>query len=308
MQTKLPISIDLCDGFLNPEIRCGYRVSARQKKIWAVELDLLKVFLDVCKLNGIKVQVFAGTLLGTVRHKGFIPWDDDVDVCMDRDNYNKLLSLPPTAFPEPYFLQTTYSDRKFFFAYARLRNSKTTAIIKNQGIVEYNNGIYIDIFVLDGLVGNIFFRKAQFCIKYILERFIEDYWLVGVNEKRFPQIVSFLLKPFYRLIGYDRLRALHTGVLSVFTKVSDRLSFITHIESLATKYVVLKAEMDATIEMPFENIMVPCTSMYDSVLKRIYGNYMEYPPLEDRGEWHNGIITFDPDIPYKEFIERTKCK
>ena len=93
MNKELPIKLKLPEGFLEPEERCGYQVTTKLKKIWAVELDLLDQFQKVCAKHNIKYQVFAGTLLGAVRHKGFIPWDDDIDVCMPREDYDKILPL-----------------------------------------------------------------------------------------------------------------------------------------------------------------------------------------------------------------------
>ena len=79
--------------FYNEEIRCGYNIKNNVKKIWAIQLDLLDHLLSVCKKYEIRIFVFAGTLLGAVRHKGFIPWDDDIDVCLLKDDYENLLSV-----------------------------------------------------------------------------------------------------------------------------------------------------------------------------------------------------------------------
>ena len=83
ISNQLPIKIKLPLGFLDEEERSGFRVCLNQKKIWAIELDLLSEFMRVCAKHKIKYQVFAGTLLGAVRHGGYIPWDDDLDVCLD---------------------------------------------------------------------------------------------------------------------------------------------------------------------------------------------------------------------------------
>ena len=80
------INLQLDDSFYKEEIRDGYTVTTKQKKIWAVEMDLLDQLLKVCKKHDIKVIIYAGTLLGAIRHKGFIPWDDDIDVALTRQN------------------------------------------------------------------------------------------------------------------------------------------------------------------------------------------------------------------------------
>ena len=94
---KLPIKIKLPEHFLEKEVRCGYSVTEKAKKIWAVELDLLAEFDRVCRKHDINYQIFAGTLLGAVRHEGFSPWDDDVDVCLLRGDYEKLYGKHQTV-------------------------------------------------------------------------------------------------------------------------------------------------------------------------------------------------------------------
>ena len=306
---NLPISIDLPNGFLDAEVRCGYEVSSEMKKVWAVELDLLKIFSDVCKSHNIKFQVFAGTLLGAVRHKGFIPWDDDLDVCMDRENYEKLLSLPNDTFPNPYFLQTAFTDKKFFISHARLRNSSTSAIITGKADSGYNNGIFIDIHVLDGYINNKFLFRLQFVTKYIVERLIEDFWNKGIkrDEIRFATIVSFLLKPLTSLIGYENLVKLHTSILTARGNGSKHMAILSYYEDMAHKYVMSRAEFSSSTMLPFEFLTVPCPSFYDCVLTRIYGDYMKFPPQSIRGKWHDGIIVFNPNVPYKDFLVNNYC-
>ena len=151
--SQLPIKIHLPDGFLDEEIRNGYTISHEMKEIWAVELDLLVEFDRVCKENGLKYFASCGTKLGAVRHHGFIPWDDDVDVMMLRDEYDKLCKIAPQLFAYPYFFQTEETDKGSARGHAQLRNSKTTAILKSEARMcyKYNQGIFLDIFPLDNI-------------------------------------------------------------------------------------------------------------------------------------------------------------
>ena len=98
----------MIDFNLQEEVRDGFRVSAQMKKVWQVETDLLAVFTEVCRKENLRFWVDGGSLLGTIRHHGFIPWDDDVDVCMPRADYDRLVANGDRLFTHPYFLQTAY--------------------------------------------------------------------------------------------------------------------------------------------------------------------------------------------------------
>ena len=97
-------------SFLEEELRSGYLVSSKMKKIWAVQLDLLEQIKHVCSRYHLTYYADSGTLLGAVRHKGYIPWDDDIDIVMKRSDYNKLIEIAPIEFKKPYFLQSAHSE------------------------------------------------------------------------------------------------------------------------------------------------------------------------------------------------------
>ena len=302
MSEQSPISMELEPGFLERSTCCGYEVDARQKRVFAVQLDLLKKFLEVCDKHGIKAVAFAGTLLGAIRHKGFIPWDDDAAVCMDRENFERLIRLPGETFPAPYFLQTCFSDRRFFCPYARLRNSLTTGAIVGEDYPDYNNGIYIDIFVLDGYSNC---RPLLFLQKKLRSMCLEGISSLGglsYERKSFLARCTWALKPIWRLVGFDRLVVLYNSILSFATPMSERLSMITHSQRFISRYWFYKSELHDVVMLPFENIKVPVPRNYDAVLRRMYGNYMEFPPVEERGKWHWNQILVDPDVPYVEYL------
>ena len=297
----LPISINLPSGFLEPEERNGYYVDEKLKKIWAIELDLLKKFTDLCLKNGIHFQIFAGTLLGAVRHKGFIPWDDDVDVCLDRKNFKKLMRMADKFSEFPYFLQTPDNDLRFYTPYIRFRNSQTTAIIRNNNSPLYNNGIYIDVFVMDGLPRGIiqrFHAKVINWARRAVERKLE-----GKSQRR-ETITGKLFSLVERFVTLRQCKWFHQFVLGLATPFVRRISMQTHSERFSTKYWLYKDELLDTEMIDFEGIKVPAPKQYDVILKRLYGDYNQFPPRNERGKWHEGEIFFDPDTPYTKVFAK----
>ena len=302
MENRLPIKLSLSEGFLSPEIRSGYDVPAKLKKVWAVQLDLLKTLLDVCKRNDIEVIVWCGTLLGAVRHKGFIPWDDDVDVALDRENYEKLINLPTSEFPEPYFMQTAMSDQRHFFPYARFRNSKTTCVIGGFDDPGYNNGIYIDVFPLDGYAGSKLLVRVQWFLKSLVACVIDnEHNGLPIRPSVVARSVN-LLRWIWKMMGRKFLFRCYNAIITAATAHVERLSHMHGEMWEITGYWIYKHEIADRVEVPFENIMVPVPRNYHEVLSRHYGDYSQFPPESKRGKWHEGMLQFEPEMPYREFF------
>ena len=124
-----------------------------------VEFDLFTCFAETCEKLNLPYFLVCGSALGAARHGGFIPWDDDLDVGMYRDDYNKFMELAPALLPKGIFLQNYNTDPKFPHMFANLRNSNTTYIEKRLAPLNINHGVYIDIFPLDGYPSNRFEQK-----------------------------------------------------------------------------------------------------------------------------------------------------
>lgn len=149
---------------LEEEVICGYKVSEKRKRVWAVQIELAKKMDEICKKHAIKYFASDGTLLGCIRHNGFIPWDDDMDFVMLRDDYEKFLSVAPAELPEYYFLQDYYTEKNYFSGHAQLRDSRTTCLLKGGHAAlanKKNCGIFIDIFPIDYLADTLKKRKKQ---------------------------------------------------------------------------------------------------------------------------------------------------
>ena len=299
MSRQLPINIEVPPHFLEEEVRDDFLITEKTKKVWAVELDLLNELLRVCKKHNIEVYAFAGTLLGAVRHKGFIPWDDDLDVCLTRDNFEKLLHVAKEEFKEPYFLQTGYNDKKFFLGYARLRNSQTTGIITWNKSAEYNNGIYVDVYVLDGLCENEKKKRFQHTVIKLITRFADAY---NTSSKKIHALA--VKNVLCKLVKYEYVLDLYHKVLKKYNNGAKRVSILTHTQlSIVERYSISREDLQGSQCLPYEFIALPVPKNYESILENTYGDYMKFPPVEQRGEWHKGILIQDPDKSYIDFLK-----
>lgn len=280
-------------------------VSEKLKSIWNTELDLTVKFLEVCKKYNIKVFAFAGTLLGAVRHKGFIPWDDDIDFALLRPDFEKLLGIASKEFNGHYFFQTALNDRDFFFGYARLRNSETTGLITYNLSEKYNNGIYIDIFVLDGFVDDEDLLTRQLKNRDFFLKRLSFYNYNAKNDKTdfARKIYRKIVRLFARTKPYEYWFAKYNETISRYNDIATKFGLVTHPKEFLKKYYADKSDLEELLELDFESIKIPVPKNYDSILKNMYGDYMEYPPLEVRGQWHNNVIEFDPYTPYTEYVK-----
>jgi len=287
---------------INEEIRNDFLVSAERKQIWACLLDLLEQVDRICKKYDIPYYAIGGTLLGAVRHKGFIPWDDDLDIAMMRKDYNQFLEVAKEEFNGKYFLQTTLSDVDYYKEHARLRNSETTGICEHLETHQCNNGIYIDILPLenfnDTFVGRFHSNVCRTIGKILTVK-------VHHNTRSRNSIKSHLI---YGISFIFNVRMLHRFREWLETKNANKpsdkvtLGDVWYSMYSREKLTFDRRDFDKVIDLPFENCFICAPAGYQSILEKEYGDYMKFPPVEKRGLFHN--IVFDPKTPYKEYIEQ----
>ena len=259
--------IVLDKSFYNAEERCGYYVSEKMKHIWAVGLDLWYKFDSVCKKYNLKYYAAYGTLLGAVRHKGFIPWDDDIDLCMMRDDYEKLKLVAKEEFKEPYYFQDWYNSCGRTWCFSKLRNSNTTAIEFPDKGKEFNQGIFIDINALDefddGVNTDKVFKKVQRELFDCINNPIKMLKGVLAGEK-YTMDTDMVVQ-----LSNDYISAEH-----IFEKLtldnwgqSDIVGYYVD-EVRGNDRFFSKAAFDKTIYMDFEGFKMPVPAGYDEVLKK----------------------------------------
>jgi len=300
----LPIKIKLPDGFLDEEVRCGHTVTEEMKKLWAVELDLLAEFDRVCKKYGLPYFADGGTLLGAIRHKGFIPWDDDIDVAMFRKDYEKLEKVADQEFQHPYFFQTPFNDPGLVAGGSRLRNSDTTLITDFDHHRPYENkGIFIDVVVLDVIPDNeLQLRALKFALKYywrILRyaSYYEDYFKPGKKYTRRRVLAGKLALILKSVFGIKRLSAGYTWLCSLYSgKDTQQLEML---ECTRGKFITPSKCYDCQkiSYVPFESLQIPIPAGYDQILTIEYGDYMVMRKVLGL----HMPLTFDTETPYSEY-------
>jgi len=299
---KLPID----ESFYQEEVRCGYTVSAEMKKIWAVELDLLYQLQQVCDKLGIHYYASGGTLLGAIRHKGMIPWDDDIDVMMMRDDYETLCAHAD-EFEDPYFLQFGKNSEGYFHGHAQLRNGNTTAVVKTEAHLHYsfNQGIFIDIFPLDHVIGDKKLRRRQAVLIDKYRDIAKKLYRTTKNYR--PEEASRLRKAAHmvtplinRVVSYDQMYAKMEAEAQRYNSVpTDYVGKLTY-SPFNVKLYDLVSEFDETLYVDFEMMKIAVPVGYEKHLRRQFGNYMEFVI----GTSDHGSVYFDPDTPYDVWLDR----
>ena len=278
---------------LESETRDGYLVSQKIKLVWRVQLDLLEKFLDICNRHNIDYSLDGGSLLGAVRHKGYIPWDDDIDVILMRDQYEKFLKYAQKELKYPYFIQNERTEPDYYRQYTQLRRSDTTAIIKIDLEYDYNCGISIDIFVLDKVPDDLRERKRFLNkIKFIRRLFIFHH---GNKIKRIFQTI---IKPRYLIKYCSKLIQKYNDK---DTKECGKIGFRPDSRLRETAWF----RKDNFIIVPFEYLQVKITKDYDNYLTRLYGDYMIPPKKKSRGVGTgHGITFFDTQRSYLYYKDK----
>ncbi len=269
--------------FLKEETRRDYTISEGMKKAWAVQLDLLQELMRICNEHGLHVYADSGTLIGAIREKGFIPWDDDIDVAMLREDYDKLMELAD-EFKEPYVLQSMYSHPNYPNRYAQLHMAGTSAIRKGSHD-NHLQGIFIDIFVLDTMPSSprAFKRhykkvsKAKLKLKIV--RKITD---------RMPSSLALWCRNNTKILSDKYWFGRYEDVVRS-VKRDEKSAYSAFVCQNMTLPIKNLSCYNETIMMPYEHIMIPVPSGYDELLRMEYGDYMR--PV--KAPTMHGTLDFD---------------
>lgn len=249
------------------------------RQVQLIQLEMLIEVDRICKKCNIKYNIIAGTLLGAIRHGGYIPWDDDADVALLRPEYEKFRIACKTELDRSrFYFQDHKNTRGYRWGYGKLRRKDTLFLREYQEHMPYDQGIFIDIFPLDGVPDNYFMRSVKnfecFCVRKIL-------WSrVGkVAEKNFwkRQIYKILDKlPEKKVFCYYHL------MIGNASRKKTRMVRILMFPTPNSEYGYYRNWYENSIDTDFEGRVFQGIKDYDSYLTFKFGNYMELPPIEDR--------------------------
>ena len=250
------------------------------KNLQDIELEMLIEIDRICRENNINYSLDGGTLLGAIRHGGFIPWDDDADVIMLRQEYEKFKKVCETELDESrFFLQDFDTDSNYRWGYAKLRRNGTLFLREGQEHVNMNQGIFLDIFICDNVPDEPIKRELHRAICYLIRKGL--YSEVGKENAK-----SSLIRIWYKL--YNRIQR-NTWVKllkRIYTKNNkSRTEYVSHMTypyPKSMKYGNYREFYDEFVDMKFEGKTFRIFKQYDRYLKLLYGDYMQLPPVEKR--------------------------
>ena len=246
-----------------------------------IELELLLAFDEFCKKNNLKYYLCGGTLLGAVRHKGFIPWDDDIDVFMPRPDYNKLLNMQIDNVVKDNFKLLKWINDTTSYPFMKLVNSCTK--VREYYIAEkYTTNVWIDIFPVDGnprsCLACTYLYKGCFFLRKLLSINTAD---LNHSTTSLKRILKKIFSPLSNAIGVHTL----CNVIDRFASQYDfeKSVFVGGVLwGYGPQERLLKKDFLKSTTVVFEGHEFPAPSNYDTYLRNLYGDYMKLPPVEKR--------------------------
>lgn len=245
------------------------------EEVKQVELGILDFIDAICKEHKIEYFLDYGTLLGAIRHKGFIPWDDDIDICMKRKDYNRFVSIMSKSDDYHYKLLSMETSSSYYYEFGKVVD--TRVVLNETEIIDLPGmGVWVDVFPKDNL------PKYHLLLKWIVMAFVVC--RVFAVYKKFPKKHSVLFYPVWLvscLIGYKPFLKL-IKFFSTFNKEKET-PYIGDLRDLAAKRYAWDREMFAKSELvTFEGKEYPAPQKWDEYLKGLYGDYMQLPPEDKR--------------------------
>lgn len=257
-------------------------------------LDILLAIDKVCREHGLRYYLAAGTLLGAVRHQGFIPWDDDVDIAMPRKDYDLLMQHCKEWLPQPYEGLFAENDPDYPGNFAKVIDSSTTLIERAHHA--YIGGVYVDVFPIDGMTSNKLMQRLHFAqysfYKKIIYLICRDPYKHGHGPSSW---LPLLCRKFFTL------KEAQAQLLSIQRKYSDRERELLVDHDFGMKGIMAKTIYGTPTKIMFEGHPLYGVEQADKYLSLLYGDYMTIPPGEKQRQ-HN-FYYLDYHLPYRQYVD-----
>lgn len=272
------------------------------RRLQLTQLEILKIVDEFCRRYHLHYSLYAGTLLGAIRHQGFIPWDDDLDICMPRGDYMKFLRLWEEKSIPGYILQNKENSPRFTQSFSKIRKDHTTFVQHDSERGAYHTGIYIDIFPMDRIpVG--FLRKRCFYLNAVFyQLFTREF--STTNEASLVNLFSKIILQITpkSVSSYLRKKA----ILKIIRSSKDSSLPRIGIETFESMHRIYSPSLLSSFtRLKFEDMDAMVMNSWDEWLFKKFGNYMELPPAEERIWAHHPIIlNFEKN--YDELSEKEK--
>lgn len=266
------------------------------RKLQAVLLDILTAVHTVCKEHNLRYYLIAGTMLGAVRHKGFIPWDDDADIALPRKDYEIFIAHANKWLPSQYELVSGDKEAKFPYQFARIQDKRTTYILRRS--FDYIGGVPLDIFPLDGMTSNPIKQYIHY-FKYRIVEKIMYYNLVD-PYKHGKDIRSMYIRLCHKLFSPA---CLHKTLDRIQKEYDYETSSLVADHDNSIRRGILPKEIYGTpSQISFEGKILNGVQQPAAYLTRCYGNYMEIPKLRPPINFRY----LDLHTPYEQYIKTGK--
>lgn len=231
-------------------------------EIKSIELDILKYIHNICEENHLIYFMAGGTLLGAVRHKGFIPWDDDIDLLMFREDYEKMIRII-NEDNSIYHMESLESDKGYISTFAKVTDTRTKIIFAHKMNAE-TTGVFVDIFPMDGVGNN--YKKGAGYVNF-LSRCYHTFTSYRMSMKN-TKFSRFFLNKYARLLEFTAKR-----------KACKSYRYIARVVNMRGECEIMKRKwFEKRIMLDFEGEKFYAPKGYDHYLRRLYGNYMQLPP------------------------------
>lgn len=251
------------------------------RELQLIELDILKKVASVCDAHAIRYYLAGGTLLGAVRHQGFIPWDDDIDLLMPRPDYERFIELLKSGVLKEGYTYASLEMPHHWYPFLKVYKYGTLAIENRYDKAHCQSMIWIDIFPMDGLPSSVKSIKRM----YRFTKQLRNFLYAGIVEAScFPKSMRVgiaLARPFSKLIGAHRIAKLIDWIARRYDFEKEKL-----VGGIVWGYgpqeAMVKADYVPYVDLPFEDSLFHCPACWDDYLHALYGQYWTLPPEEKR--------------------------